>query len=128
MAGSGDFLTIDRRKLDLVARRGSAILVEHITMRTAVIAATMAPGSMKEKIRPIFRGSKANPLGIVMVDHPAAHFVLNGTKAHWIAPRPGGVLRFEVDGEVVFTRKPVWHKATPPNNFLMKAMLAARKL
>jgi hypothetical protein len=121
-----DFLTIDRRKLELHARRGSAAVVARITRRTAVIAASRAPGSMKDKIRPIITGG-FNPLGIVMVDHPAASFVLQGTKPHWIKPKkPGGVLRFEVGGTVVFTPKPVWHPGTDPNNFLWDALVAAR--
>lgn len=120
-----DFLTIDHRKLNLVARRGSAVIVSTVTRRTATIAAGMAPGGMKDKIRPIITGG-ANPLGIVMVDHPAASFVLTGTKPHEIRPRrPGGVLRFEIGGEVIFT-KVVHHPGTKPNNFLMKAMAAAR--
>lgn len=127
MAGSGDFLTIDRQKLDLVARKGSAALVRAITLRTAQIAATTAPGSMKQKVRPIFLGTKANPVGIVMVDHPAAHFVLVGTKEHDIVAKPGGVLRFKWKGSVVYFKK-VHHPETDANNFLLKAMLAAKKM
>lgn len=121
-----DFLTIDRRKLDNLARRGSGVVVARVTRRTATIAAGLAPGSMKTKIRPIITGG-ANPLGIVMVDHPAASFVLNGTKAHWVkATKPHGLLVFEIGGEKVFTKKPVWIPAREANNFLMKAMTAAR--
>lgn len=119
-----DFLTIDRRKLDILARQGSAIQVQAITFRTAEIAATMAPGHMKEAVRPIFRGSKANPLGIVMVDHPAASFVLNGTPAHPITAK-GGALKFKWNGKTVFF-KSVWHKETPPNNFLLRALNVSR--
>lgn len=127
MAGTGDFLTIDRRKLDILARRGSAILVERITLRTAAIAATTAPGSMKQKIRPIFKGSKSNPLGIVMVDHPAAFFVMNGTKRHDIRPVRAKALRFKIGNTVVYA-KYVDHPGTKPNPFLYKAMIAARGL
>lgn len=128
MAGQGDFLTIDRNKLDLVARRGAAAKVAEITMRTAAIAAATAPGSMKQKIRPIFKGSKFNPVGIVMVDHPAAFFVMNGTAPHMIYPRKqGGVLRFTVSNRVVFARA-VSHPGTKPNPFLWRALLAARQI
>lgn len=121
-----DFLTIDRRKLDNLARRGSGVIVARITRKTATIAAGLAPGGMKDKIRPIITGGN-NPLGIVMVDHPAASFVLNGTKAHWVhATKPHGLLVFTIGGETVFTKKPVWIPAKEPNNFLMKAMAAAR--
>lgn len=127
MAGQGDFLTIDRNKLNLVARRGSATVVRAVTMRTAQIASATAPGSMKEKIRPIFMGSKANPVGIVMVDHPAALFVMNGTKAHTILPVNKKVLRFKIGNTVVYSKR-VEHPGTQPNPFLWKAMLAARAL
>lgn len=120
-----DFLTIDRRKLDILARRGSGVIVARVTRKTATIAAGLAPGGMKDKIRPIITGG-ANPLGIVMVDHPAASFVLQGTKPHDIRPRkPGGYLRFEIGGDVIYT-KLVHHPGTKANNFLWKAMVAAR--
>jgi hypothetical protein len=127
MAGSGDFLTINPQAAGALARRGSAILVERITMQTAAIASVTAPGSMKSKIRPIFKGSKANPLGIVMVDHPAALFVMGGTKRHDIRPKNGKALRFKIGGTVVYA-KYVDHPGTKPNPFLYKAMIAAKKL
>lgn len=123
---AADFLTIDRNKLESMARKGSAALVQRLTLRTAAIAAATAPGHMGQTVRPIFKGSKANPLGIVMVDHPAASFVLNGTRPHEIRPkRPNGVLRFTVSNRIVFARS-VNHPGTQPNNFLWKAMLAAK--
>jgi hypothetical protein len=126
MAGQGDFLTIDRSKLDGLARRAAAAKIQALTIRTAALAATSAPGSMKQKIRPIFRGSKANPVGIVMVDHPAAHFVFNGTRPHEIRPkRSGGVLRFRIGSTVVYARH-VNHPGTKPNPFLWRALLAAK--
>jgi hypothetical protein len=122
-----DFMTIDRSKLDTLARKGSYELVRNLTLRTAMFAAQAAPGHMKQAIRPIIKGSKANPVGIVMVDHPAASYVLNGTRPHPIYPRrPGGVLRFTLGGgRVVFARH-VEHPGTRPNNFLWRAMLAAK--
>jgi hypothetical protein len=121
-----DFLAIDRSKLENVARKGSAALVQRLTLRTAAIAAATAPGHMGQTVRPIFKGSKANPLGIVMVDHPAASFVMNGTPPHPIRPRrPGGVLRFTVGNRIVFARA-VSHPGTKPNPFLWRAMLAAK--
>ena len=121
-----DFLTIDRSKLGNVARAGSYELVRRLTLRTAAIVAATAPGHMGQTVRPIIKGSKANPLGIVMVDHPAASYVMNGTRPHEIRPRrPGGVLRFTTGGRTVFARR-VDHPGTKPNPFLWKAMLAAR--
>lgn len=121
-----DFLTIDRNKLTQVARQGSAVLVQRLTLRTAAIAAATAPGHMGQTVRPIIKGSKANPLGIVMVDHPAASYVMNGTKPHDIYPRKSnGVLRFTAGGRIVFTRH-VSHPGTQPNPFLWRALLAAK--
>lgn len=122
-----DFLTIDRRKLELTARRGSAVKVQEITFRAAAIAAATAPGHMKEAVRPIFTGSKANPVGIIMVDHPAASFVLHGTPDHDIRAKPGGVLRFKWKGKIAYFKK-VHHPVTKPNNFLWEAVLKARAL
>lgn len=121
-----DFLTIDRNKLESLARKGAYEKVRLLTLRTAAIAAATAPGHMGQTVRPIFKGSLANPVGIVMVDHPAASFVLQGTPRHDILPRkPGGMLRFTVGGRIVFARR-VDHPGTKPNNFLWKAMLAAK--
>lgn len=123
---ASDFLTIDRSKLDNLARKGSYEIVRAVTLRTAAIASATAPGHMKQAIRPIIKGSKANPVGIVMVDHPAASYVLQGTQPHPIYPRrPGGVLRFTVGNRIVFARA-VSHPGTKPNNFLLKAMMSAR--
>lgn len=124
MPARGEFLTIDRRKLQQVAGRGAGTKVVAITTKTAALAATLAPGSMKQAIRPIISGTKNAPFGIVMVDHPAAPYVLNGTKPHVILPRNKKVLRFTVGGNVVYARR-VDHPGTKPNNFLMKAMLMA---
>lgn len=121
-----DFLTIDRNRAGALARQGSYELVRRLTLRTALFAAAAAPGHMGQTVRPIIKGSKANPVGIVMVDHPAASFVLNGTPRHDIYPRkPGGRLRFTVGGRIVFARV-VDHPGTKPNNFLWRAMLAAK--
>ena len=122
-----DFLTIDRSKLERIARQGSYELVRALTLRTAAIAAAHAPGHMGQTVRPIIKGSKANPVGIVMVDHPAASYVLQGTNPHEIRPRrPNGVLRFTLKGGRVVYARHVNHPGTKPNNFLWRAMLAAK--
>jgi hypothetical protein len=122
----GDFLTINPQAAGALARRGSAEIVRAVTLRTAALAASLAPGHMGSTIRPILKGTKSSPLGIVMVDHPAAMYVLNGTRPHMIYPRrSGGALRFTSGGRIVFS-KYVSHPGTKPNNFLMKALLEAR--
>jgi hypothetical protein len=126
MTRRGDFLSIDRRKLREVAGRGSGVMVREVTVRTAAIASATAPGSMKQKIRPIISGTKNAPFGIVMVDHPAAHFVMEGTKPHPIIAK-GGALKFKWKGKTVFF-KSVNHPGTDANPFLWKAMIAASKL
>lgn len=126
MAARGDFLSIDRRKLRDLGGRGSGLMVREITTRAAAIASTTAPGSMKQKVRPIISGSKNNPFGIIMVDHPAATFVINGTKPHDIFPKNKKVLRFTVGNTVIYSKK-VSHPGTKPNNFLWKAVLTASR-
>ena len=45
--------------------------------------------------------------------------VEKGSKPHLIYPRQlGGVLRFEAGGQIVFTRGPVHHPGTWPQNYL----------
>lgn len=126
MAARGEFLTIDRRKLRDLGGRGSGLMVREITTRAAAVASATAPGSMKQKIRPIISGSKNNPFGILMVDHPAATYVINGTKPHDIFPVKGKALRFTVGNTVVYSKR-VSHPGTKPNNFLWKAVITASK-
>ena len=58
----------------------------------------------------------------VRTDVPYGLFVDRGTAPHMIYPRnPGGVLRFEVGGDVVFTRY-VHHPGTWPQNFMEAAL------
>ncbi len=126
MAARGEFLTIDRRKLNEIAGRGSGLLVREVTVRAAAIASTTAPGSMKQAIRPILSGTKNMPMGIIMVDHPAAQFVIQGTRPHDIFPVKKKVLRFTVGNTVIYS-KHVSHPGTKPNNFLWAAVLTASK-
>lgn len=126
MTRQGDFLSIDQRKLRELAGRGSGLIVRDVVLRTAAIASSTAPGSMKEKIRPILSGTKNAPFGIVMVDHPAAGFVMNGTPEHDIPAKAGGVLRFKWKGRTVYFKK-VHHPGTKANPFLWKAMIAASR-
>lgn len=127
MTRRGDFLSIDQRRLRELAGRGSGLKVREVTVRAAVIASTIAPGSMKQAVRPIISGTKNAPFGIIMVDHPAAGFVLNGTPPHPIFPSRKKVLRFTVGGRIVYTKR-VDHPGTKPNNFLWKSVLMASGL
>lgn len=129
MAGviGSEFLTIDRRKLQDIAGRGSGQLVREVTVRAAAIAASTAPGKMGSTVRPILSGTKNNPFGIIMVDHPAAMYVINGTVPHDIPKGNGSkILKFTYKGKLMF-RRHVHHPGTKANNFLWKAVLEAKE-
>lgn len=64
--------------------------------------------------------------GVIIGDHPAVHYVLDGTRPHLIRPRRrNGVLRFVVDGQVVYSAY-ARHPGTRPNNFLARALRLGR--
>jgi hypothetical protein len=119
-----DFTVIvNRSKLNGLMVRSSAARVVRTTEKAAMVARALAPGSMKEHIRAI----PSAGLGIVMSDHPATTFVIYKTKPHEIkAKRPGGRLKFKINGKTIYRRK-VWHPGNQhPNNFLLKALEAAK--
>jgi hypothetical protein len=81
---------------------------------------------MGQDIRTGIRYTADGPVGTITVRHPAALFVVNGTRPHIIRPRrPEGVLRFTVNGRVVYARY-VNHPGTRPNRFLLEALREAR--
>jgi len=121
-----DFMTIDPKAAGSLARKSSAALVASITTKTAMNARLIAPGSMKQHIRPIITGG-GSPMGIVVCDHTAAMYVLRGTKPHEIRPRKAKMLKFDVKGTTVYA-KIVRHPGTKENNFLWKALLAAKRI
>lgn len=121
-----DFMTVDTALAERLALRSVGPSVARTTERIAIRARTLAPGTMKTKIRTniTFGGI---PLGIIVCDHPATQYVLFGTKPHTIKPRNANVLRFQVGGSTVFS-KIVHHPGTKPNNFLRKALEESRIL
>lgn len=118
-----DFITVNSKAAERLARRSSAAVVTRKTEQVAARARVLAPGSMRLHIRTVpARGY--NPIGIIMSDHPATSYVLHGTRPHTIRPRKsGGALRFVVGGRVVYARV-VHHPGTKANNFLLKALLS----
>lgn len=96
------------------------------TERVARIAEQEAPGSMGRYISwKIVEGPRGLQ-GVIVCDHPAVRWVIEGTRPHLIRPRRrNGVLRFEVDGQVVYTRL-VRHPGTRPNDFMGRALRLGR--
>lgn len=93
--------------------------------RVQAAAQRLAPGSMGNGIRTSLRYTHDGPVGTITSTHPATIYVVNGTRPHIIRPRrPGGVLRFEIGGRVVYARY-VQHPGTRPNGFLIEALRAA---
>ncbi len=122
MAGQ-QFLTINPSATRTLASQSAGPYVATLTERVAMHARLLAPGSMKSQIRAVHTGGPS-PLGLVVSDHPASIFVINGTRAHKIRPKkPGGVLVFTPKGGSgkVFARV-VNHPGTKPNDFLLKAL------
>lgn len=126
-----DFVVVDPRKAELLARRASVDLVITTTEKVAAAARVLAPGTMKEKIRAV----PSAGLGLVISDHPATMFVIYKTKPHVIKARKvGGYLKFSSSpGATDYTfvgpspRRYVNHPGNQhPNNFLMKALEAAK--
>ncbi|MFP3118159.1 hypothetical protein [Streptomyces sp. Iso 434] len=95
------------------------------TERVARIAEREAPGSMGEHVRWDVRPSPRGLQGEITCDHPAVRYVLEGTRPHIIRPRRARALRFEVGGQVVFSRM-VRHPGTRPNDFLGRALRLGR--
>lgn len=120
---------LDRSRVERMLRLPSGLVYRNMERRVRRVeaeAVRRAPGSMKQSIRvSIRRGPGGEFRGTVNVRHPAALYVTGGTRPHIIRPRrPGGVLRFTVDGQVVYARV-VHHPGTKPNNFLIEALRAA---
>lgn len=91
--------------------------------KVGAAARSMAPGSMKRKIQVNLESGHVR----VECTHPATMFVIRKTQPHAIRPNPPRTrLRFMIGNRVVFARK-VWHPGNrKPNNFLGKALRAAR--
>jgi hypothetical protein len=121
--------SLDRTRIERMLRLPGGMVyrnMERRVRRAEAEAIRRAPGSMGGTIRAqIQRGPGGEFRGVISVRHPAAIHVINGTRPHQIRPRrPGGVLRFTVNGQVVYARL-VNHPGTKPNSFLKDALRAA---
>lgn len=120
---------LDRGRIERMLRLPGGLVYRNMERRVRRVEAeaiNRAPGSMGSTIRAqIQRGPGGEFRGVINVRHPAAIYVTGGTRPHRIVPRrPGGVLRFTVNGQVVFARY-VNHPGTKPNDFLRQALRAA---
>lgn len=111
----------------LLRRRGGPAerRIRQKTRRVAEIAAEQAPGSMGAYVDWRVEEGPRRLQGVVTCDHPAVHFVVNGTRPHLIRPKRAKALRFEVGGRLVFSQL-VRHPGTRPDDFLGRALRLAR--
>lgn len=121
--------SLDRTRIQRMLRLPGGMVyrnMERRVQRVEAEAIRRAPGSMKFGIRAsIQRGPGGEFRGVVRSTHPASIYVLNGTRPHRIFPRrPGGVLRFTVNGQVVYARY-VNHPGSKAQPFLQQALRAA---
>jgi hypothetical protein len=112
--------TQTRRALELTAE-ASIIYAKTTTLfkrRTGALHSSLKPR--------IFGNTRAR----VSADGGHAHFIENGTKAHWIPKSNSGkrkMLRFMWNGEIIFRRR-VWHPGTKARPFMKAAQAQATPL
>ncbi|MFF7967076.1 hypothetical protein ACFZC3_17160 [Streptomyces sp. NPDC007903] len=120
---------LDQGRLSRFLRPRGGIVERNLARRTARvadIARSLAPGTMPQYIDWHIEEGARGLQGVITCDHPATPYVLEGTRPHIIRPRRAkGVLRFEIDGQVVFA-KVARHPGTRPNNFLGQALRLGR--
>jgi hypothetical protein len=119
---------LDRTRLQRMLRLPGGIVYRDMERRLRRVeeeAIRRAPGGMKTTIRAQLRRAGGDFEGSIKVSHPAALYVINGTRPHMIYPRrPGGTLRFTIGGRVVYAKYAA-HPGTKANDFLRQALRAA---
>jgi hypothetical protein len=119
---------LDQGRLSRFLRLRGGIVERRLARRTsrvAGIACDLAPGSMGDYVDWHIEEGPHGLEGVITCDHPATRFVLDGTRPHIIRPRRKKALRFEVDGQVVFSSI-VRHPGTRANPFLQRALRLGR--
>lgn len=96
------------RKVEMAAKK--LVGKESGALRTSINS------SMQRDSRGIYC-RVGSPLPYALDEH-------NGTRRHRITAKPGRVLRFPVNGKIVFAAS-VMHPRTRPNPYLLKALPAA---
>ncbi|MGW4731842.1 hypothetical protein ACWEQC_22210 [Streptomyces shenzhenensis] len=121
-------VTVDPGKIARTLRLRNGVVARRLaerTARTARIAEREAPGSMGRYISWKVQDGPRGLQGVIVCDHPAVRYVLDGTRPHIIRPRRAKALRFEVSGRVVFAAY-ARHPGTRANNFLGRALREGR--
>lgn len=113
----------------MATRRGGVVLDDMERRRRNVTrkARQLAPPGMRKYIKGGIVERGGRKVLTVENTHPAAFFVIKGTRKHLIRPRKkGGVLVFTTHGKKVFTRL-VHHPGTKPNPFMSRALREAKR-
>lgn len=114
-------LNLDPTRIEAVTRRLGMRLLERRAERTAALARVYAAphGSISKGITVEQAGPKAFK---ILSSNEHTLLVHNGSRPHQIFPRRrGGLLRFEIDGRVVYARK-VNHPGFRGDPFLTRAL------
>lgn len=123
-------VTIDATRLERLLRLpgspGARLLrrrADRVAARARVLGS--AHGSMGRYITdPEVTGAGRGLTAVVRCTHPAAKYVIFGTRKHIIRPRRARVLRFEVEGRPTFA-KIVHHPGYRGDNFMAEALRQA---
>lgn len=121
-------VTIDAGRIARLLRARGSIAHRRMSARTervARIAADEAPGRMGDYISWKVRDAPRGLEGVIVCDHPAVRYVLDGTRPHIIRPRRAQALRFPYRGRTVFAAV-VHHPGTRANPFLQRALRQGR--
>lgn len=102
--------------------------LERRTERVADVARATAPGRSARYISTTYTEDGRGIQGHVVFSHPKARVIVHPTRPHIIRARRARALRFRsrATGDIVF-RKMVRHPGTKGNDFLVRALQAARR-
>ena len=118
-------LRLDRGDLRRAIRQASLSelrVVGPMVVNRAKVLCPVDTGRLRASIRgQAQRTWTLRPRFVVGSDVEYAEYVHDGTRPHRIPARPGGVLRFVMDGRVVYARY-VQHPGTTAKPFLDRAM------